>query len=224
MGTYDKQHHEKTGPAIDGVQNTYKIAYNEATAALAGFSLQEIAKKSGSAITTEDGHDCIRLPFLGDAIIITHPDISVSYLNRNDDVPVWAGIIILHYLNPSGKTTAQAEEITFQELAGGRSYYPAFVRRTVTPLLNAFGPGLDGFMESGIAAGGIRAPYSDHALSFQAFPKVRIAYVMRRGDDEFPASGSVIFDSSIAEYLPTEDVAVLCGMIAIKIIKARASA
>ena len=47
-----------------------------------------------------------------------------------------------------------------------------------------------------------------------------LVFVLRKGDDEFPPSGSVIFDSSIADYLSTEDVAVLCNMIAVRIIKA----
>jgi hypothetical protein len=85
--------------------------------------------------------------------------------------------------------------------------------------MDVFGDDLEGFISAGIEFGGARAAYGDYSLSFQAFPYVRITFVVWKGDEEFPATGSVIFDSSIVTYLSTEDIAVLCNMIAVRIIK-----
>ncbi|HNW29160.1 MAG TPA: DUF3786 domain-containing protein, partial [Spirochaetota bacterium] len=78
---------------------------------------------------------------------------------------------------------------------------------------------MDRFMKTGTAAGGVLSPLGDHALAFRAFPYVEVTYILWKGDDEFPPSGSVVFDSSISDYLSTEDVAVLCNMIAVRILK-----
>jgi hypothetical protein len=99
-------------------------------------------------------------------------------------------------------------------------YYPAFQRRSITPLLDLYGNDLEKFLEAGTRTSGMRVDQGDYALTFRAFPKVDVTFILWKGDDEFPPSGSVIFDSSISDYLSTEDVAVLCNMIAVKILKA----
>jgi hypothetical protein len=41
--------------------------------------------------------------------------------------------------------------------------------------------------------------------------------VLWRGDDEFPPNATILFDSSVTDYLSTEDLAVLCERIAQKL-------
>jgi hypothetical protein len=132
---------------------------------------------------------------------------------------MWAKILILHYLTRAAGTPARSEQITFKQMEGGLAYYPAFQRRSIIPLLDAYGFDPEKFMKAGTASGGHRSTLGEHALSFLAFPRVEVAFVLWKGDNEFPPAGSVIFDSSISDYLSTEDVAVLCNMIAVKILK-----
>ncbi|MCL6560367.1 MAG: DUF3786 domain-containing protein, partial [Firmicutes bacterium] len=44
------------------------------------------------------------------------------------------------------------------------------------------------------------------------FPLVPVTYVLWLGDDEFPASGTVLFDSTASTHLATEDYAFIAGM------------
>jgi hypothetical protein len=48
-------------------------------------------------------------------------------------------------------------------------------------------------------------------------PRVRLTWVLWRGDDDFPADSTVLFDSKIDDYLPTEDIAVLCQSVALRL-------
>ena len=50
-----------------------------------------------------------------------------------------------------------------------------------------------------------------------AFPKVKAAIVLWEKDDEFDAECNMLFNSSVKKILPTEDVAVLGGLIASRI-------
>jgi hypothetical protein len=213
----------KTEAALPGKQDNYETAYREAAARLSPITIGEIARRSGATVIEEGTGKSLLLAFLGDEIVISHPDISVRYNGRGAEVPMWVKILTLHYLDRAGGTPPQGEEITFKQLDGGLGYFPAFQRRCITPLLEAFGADMDRFMKTGTAVGGIRSPLGDHALVFKAFANVKVTFILWKGDDEFPPSGSVVFDSSISDYLSTEDVAVLCNMIAVRILKTQAA-
>ena len=59
---------------------------------------------------------------------------------------------------------------------------------------------------------------------FQVLPRVRVATILYTQDDEFPADANVLFDASLRHYLPIEDAAVLGGMVAVALLRARAAA
>lgn len=209
----------KTEISLPGKQNNYETAYRDAAGKVSLKSIDEIAEQSGAIIVTTGSGKALNLFFLGDEIQVTHPEISVAYAEKEEEVPLWAKILVLHYCGRAGGAAAAGEEITFKQLEGGLGYYPAFQRRSIEPLLKAFGPDLDRFMRAGIAAGGTRSPRGDRALSFSAFPRVAVTFILWSGDDEFPPSGSVVFDASVPDYLSTEDMAVLCNMIAVNILR-----
>ena len=47
-----------------------------------------------------------------------------------------------------------------------------------------------------------------------------MAVVIYEGDEEFSASANVLFDAAASNYLPTEDLAVLGGVLASRLIHA----
>ena len=200
--------------------DNYETAFREAVDRLRERDIGDVARRCGGIVIAHEQGSALRLPFLGDDLVVTHPDIRVSFAEDAGEVPMWSRILALHYLVRGTGALPRGERIAFKQLEGGLAYDPAFYRRSVALLVHRFGPALAGFMEAGERAGGTRSHESGHALSFRAFPRVEVVFVMRERDEEFPPSGSVIFDASIADYLSTEDVAVLCNMLAVKIIKA----
>jgi hypothetical protein len=46
---------------------------------------------------------------------------------------------------------------------------------------------------------------------------VALTWILWRGDDEFPAEGTVLMDRGIQDYLPVEDSVVLCQRTAIRL-------
>ena len=55
--------------------------------------------------------------------------------------------------------------------------------------------------------GGLKLDLGDASFAFDALPRVRVAAVYYAGDEDFPASASVLFDASASHYLPTDALA-----------------
>ncbi len=198
----------------------YETAFADAVKRLGAMDAEAVAKNSGAALETRGGGRAILLPFLGKEIAVTHPEVAVSFARDGSAVPPWLRVLALHYLVNARGAAERGERIGFMQLQGGMGYHPAFQRRAVIPLLKAFGGDPEGFIRAGIAAGGARHDAGDFALSFRAFPHVEVVFILWEGDGELPPSGTAVFDASIADRLSTEDVAVLCTMLAVSIMKA----
>jgi hypothetical protein len=201
-------------------QDNYEIAYKDAVQELLKRDFINIALKSGTRIIGQDKFTELVVPFINEDIIVTYPQINLKYKNKNFELSLWYKILVLHYLIQADGIPATGEQITFKQITGGLAYYPAFHRRSIIPILNKFGNGLNNFIIASEKIGGVRSGNSNYSAFFQAFPRVPVIINLWEGDDELPADGNIVFDSSITSYLTTEDIAVLCNIIALMIIKA----
>jgi hypothetical protein len=162
----------------------------------------------------------IEVRFWGKDYLVHYPEISVQELETEQEPPIAIKILILHYLiNADGTPLADAW-VSFRELPDGHVYDAAFRRRANLRLAQAFGSDLNGFVAAAKALGGEHLTYGDASFLFPMFPCVQLAAVLYLADDEFPASANVLFDAAAGHYLPTEDLAVLGGMLAGQLIKA----
>jgi hypothetical protein len=130
---------------------------------------------------------------------------------------------MLHYLTGNSPPGLQTKPITFKDLPEGLIYYPTYLKRCVQPLIESFGTNLDTFIEAGQNLKAVNIPRGDAGVHLQALPRIGINIALWLGDDELPAEGTVYFSSDIKNYLPTEDIAVLCQSISLKIVAAAAT-
>jgi hypothetical protein len=79
--------------------------------------------------------------------------------------------------------------------------------------LKYFGKQPQRFQEIAASLGGISASYGDLCMILRPFPRVPVGFVLWEGDEEFPPSANILYDASAPGYLPTEDYALLPGMI-----------
>jgi hypothetical protein len=54
--------------------------------------------------------------------------------------------------------------------------------------------------------GGRKTDLGDVSVTISAFPHVPITLVLWEGDSEFSPSASILFDATVTDYLPTEDI------------------
>jgi len=202
-------------------EEAYGPALNKAIGDLQSLDPWLVALRSDTKYTRlTDASGQIEVRFWGRDYLVRHPEISVEEVETGQEPPIATQIIILHYLiNAEG--IPQADDwIAFRELPDGRVYDAAFRRRANLRLAQAFGSDLDGFVAAAEALGGMRLTYGDASFLFPMFPRLRLAAVLYLADEEFPASANVLFDAAASHYLPTEDLAVLGGMLAGRLIKA----
>ena len=53
----------------------------------------------------------------------------------------------------------------------------------------------------------------DAAYSFRILPRLPVAVLLWKGDEEFPPEGNILFDKNISNILSAEDIAWLAGMV-----------
>jgi len=109
--------------------------------------------------------------------------------------------------------TKEVEEthqfVSFAQLPGGRSYQNAFNRRAVQPIERVFGSIPHTLCKAAELLDAIKLDYGDYSVKIFALPLVPIHIVLRSAPPEFPLSASILFNSSVSNYLSTEQIAML---------------
>ncbi len=203
-------------------EETYGPALDKAVADLQSLDPWVVALRSDTQhISLTETSSQIGVRFWGADYVVRYPEISVEEAETGVEPPIAVKILILHYLINADGTLLADSWIAFRELPDGRVYDAAFRRRANLRLAQVFGRDLDGFVAAAEALGGTRLTYGDASFLFNIFPRLRLAAVLYLADEEFPASANVLFDAAASHYLPTEDLAVLGGMLAGRLIKSR---
>jgi len=197
-------------------EQAYELAYKLTCEQLARIDIEQQCRKSGAQYVDRNR---VIIEYLNRSYLIALPNIEISLRDSEEEAPLKDRILILHYLTLAKGTPATNRLITFKQLPGGASYFPAFSQRAIKPLLNHFGKEPELLTDAAAKLGGYKANYGDVAITINAFPRVPITFALWRGDDEFPPRGGIMFDASISAYLSTEDITVLCETIIWRLVK-----
>jgi len=183
--------------------------------ALAGRDPREMAAKSGAGW---DGA-VFSVPFLGTTYKLTYPDGELAA--DSPELDLSGRILIIHYLAKAAGPLPGGRLMSFQELPGGFLYAGPFAGRAVQPLVRAFGEAGGALLAAGEALGGRPVPMGDAAVELPALPLVPLTLLVREGDEEFPASGNILFDGSVSHHLSTEDCVVLAETAVRRLVAAK---
>ncbi len=194
------------------------VAYALACERLARVDIEQQCQRSGAEYQVKGSQRTVTIKYLNQSYLIALPDTDVSLADSAEKVPLRDKILIMHYLILAEGTPLSGEPITLRELPGGNVYYPTFVKRTANRLRDRFGRDAALLVRAGENLGGHRADYGDAAVVIDAFSRVPITLVLWQGDDELPPQANLLFDSTISDYLDTEDVTVLCENLTWKLI------
>jgi hypothetical protein len=194
-------------PRIDD----YKTAIALAVEQLTLINPKRLENRTGAQYFAEAGHEGLLVPYFGQERRITWPEVSVTPGSGPGDISLPEQILILHYLLHASGEPLTGQSIDFRQVPEGGFYWSAFVSRAKKPLLETFGHDLALYAEVAASLGGEPQPLGDAAARFLAFPRVPITHVLWGGDEEFPPEANILFDETIPQYFPTEDIAALSG-------------
>jgi hypothetical protein len=195
---------------------SYISALSKAWEALFSQESDEVAKRSLASYDSQA--DEFTLSFFGQDYSI-QPSKKVVIGPDEKEVKPFITVLLLHYLASAKDIEPEGRVITFRELVGGDVYYDAFSRRAIIPITRTFGSKADALREAGKVMGAREESRGDCSLVIDVLPKIPVTVTVWEGDDEVPASANMLFDASIKEQLPTEDVAVIGGFVASMLIK-----
>jgi hypothetical protein len=196
---------ETYGPALEKAQEEFPDLNPLETAARAG-------------VAYEDG--TFDVPFFEIRYLVHWPSSAIERAADQQEPDIATRILLLHYLLTADGAPLADKWIAFRNLPGGLGYDAAFQGRANLRLAHAFGSNGSAFESAARALGGEHLDFGDASYSFRVLPRLWLAVVLYLADEEFSASANVLFDGAVGHYLPTEDLAVLGGMLAGRLMKA----
>jgi hypothetical protein len=214
----------KTKPQPRTAEDVYGPALQKARQAFPDLPCQRVATRAEVVFQpVDDSRGWFQIPFFGESYQVHWPDGSVQREADPGPASVADSILLLHYLLTADGTPMADQWIAFRNLPGGLGYDAAFHGRASSRLARAFGARRTAFEAAARQLGGEALSFGDASFSFRLLPRVWLAVVLHVADEEFPAHANVLFDAAASHYLPTEDLAVLGGMLAGRLIKASAT-
>ena len=113
-------------------------------------------------------------------------------------------LMVLVYLVEAKDLKPTHTWISEKDLKGGSTFFRGPHRLQVEELEARFGKSPEAFLRAGRKLGGSEILYGDKGFALDLFPKVPLAYVVWKGDEEFPPRIAILFDSTIRSHLPLD--------------------
>jgi hypothetical protein len=199
----------------------FREAFRLAAEKLVSVNLSRVCSLSGASFwENADGNREIGLSFIHEELLIlTRPEVDVVRRQTKEPIALAEKIIVLHYLLAAQGEGLSNNLVTFREVPGGAFYYPAFLKRARDPLVRAFGGEPERLLRCGRQLGAEPALLGDASVKLMPLPRIPLTFVLWKGDEEFAPEATILFDSSVGSYLPTEDIATLSGMVVYRLIR-----
>jgi hypothetical protein len=197
---------EYTGVEMESnLMNAYQTAYEMACERLNKRDAEEISLHT-NAIHNKETHT-LSLKYLNTEYLVNYNTGAIHAAGSQNPVTTTVKVLILHYLLHARITPLTGKLISFKEIPGGGSiYYQTFQKRAIHPFVMTYANDMDGLYRAAARFQGIKEGYGHASVSIRVFPLIPVTYVLWQGDDEFPASGTILFDESVTSYLPGEDI------------------
>ena len=203
-------------------QENYPLARHLAVEGLLRSNLEEKATRCGASYERRrDGEAKVGFRYLGRELRVSFPQGTIVSQNGQAPIPLREEILIFHHLERASGVPLTGRWASFSEIPGGAFYHPVFLMRCKSPLMKFFGEEPETLRSVAEEIQGEPLNLGDVGVRIQVFPFVPLALVLWRGDAEFPAEGSILFDASVSEYLRVEDTVILAETVVWKLIKAK---
>jgi hypothetical protein len=137
-------------------------------------------------------------------IDIDNRKIYIPNEDEKNDTGYLEQLCLLAYLINAKKSGLAGKLVKAVSLPGGAFFFRGPHELPTAKLVNAFGDAPELLKEAGVSLGGKVRDYGDGAIELFVLPKVPMIFVIWKGDDEFEARSSILFDKNAVEQLPLD--------------------
>ncbi len=121
-------------------------------------------------------------------------------------IKTYLGLFMVHYLLTAKDVPIQKEWISAKDMPGGTTFFRGPHAIPVHLIRKRYEKDLRGFCDACERLGGTPLHMADKAYTFRIAPRIPVALLLWRGDDEFPAESRMLFDRSIMAHLALDIV------------------
>jgi len=156
------------------------------------------------------------ISFWGKTVTLRVPDLT-GYSDTEDELPPVIQALLLYYLITADGTGMTGKWVSFADLPDGRLYNTAYQAYSGDVIVKSFGSDLPAFGSVCLKAGGRPVEIGSASFMIQAFPNLPMLVTYWLGDEDFPSSCKILFDSSATHYLPIDGCAITGSLLTKKL-------
>jgi len=177
--------------------------------------------RTGAELDAATG--CIHLPVLTGTLVLDPAAQSVEWLaGEGADPATFPDLRVeataTNYLLSVRELPFVGKWISPQELPSGAMFLRGQHALPTAELEAAFGEGLDAFKQAAERLGGSPLTFADASYEFRVLPRVKLAVLLWRGDDEFPARARFLVDDSLRHHLALDAVLGIAHLVTDRLI------
>jgi hypothetical protein len=179
----------------------------EAWETLSALDSKDVEARAGAVF--DPGNSAYNLACLGQEISVSIKKRGVtgsSSLGRFlvEGFGEYSRLSILRYLINARNLVFSGKLVKPDDLPGGDFFSKGSHVLPFDKIIGRFENDFDGFIKTGRSIGGSQAEYGDVSLQLLPFPRLPVFVILWAGDDEFPAKGSLLFDSTCTSHAATD--------------------
>ena len=156
------------------------------------------------------------IPFWGKKFTLEYPNL-IGCSDTDEDLPPITQALLLYYLITADGTSLTGKWVSFADLPDGIMYNAAYQGYSGDEIVKAFGFDLPAFRSACLKAGGKPVEIGSASFVIQVFPNLPMLVTYWLGDEDFPSSCKILFDSSATHYLPIDGCAIAGSMLTKKL-------
>ncbi|MFH1478149.1 MAG: DUF3786 domain-containing protein [Candidatus Omnitrophota bacterium] len=174
-------------------------------------------KNAWEALGDREGN--LSVSFLNNEYEVDFSTRTVMSLSCNIEAKDYYKILILHYLAKEDRVSdiGRDDWMSFKEMDGGSVYFTAFRKRAIDPIIRKYGDNPEALYNRMSLFKAQKMATGSSSISIEVFSKIKVGIVLWEKDEEFGADCNMLFNRSARLIFPTEDIAVLGGIIASKL-------
>ena len=150
-------------------------------------------------------NECYILSAWGNEYGIFPKQLKINCMGNNtQSLHEYFDLFIIHYLLQSKEIEICNEWISEKDIPGGTTFFRGPHEIPTNLISLRFNNNIDEFKERCEQFHGIPLNMADAAYSFKITPRIPVAVLYWRGDDDFPAESKILYDRTIAEHLASD--------------------